>query len=316
MLTRETLEVWNAMGIGPAWILRDAPDPMFEGLDAQRFARREENRGAASPSPTRRTRVEPTANSAPESRASGAAPSPAARVAPLRPVSPPAAVSEAPKTLSLPEGAEAAIAAADWSELRRMVESCSVCPMSATRLHPVFGEGEPGPGLVIVGEAPGGEEDLQGIPFVGKSGQLLTAMLEAIRVERKRDCVILNVLKCRPPHNRNPEQGEVACCAHYLRRQLEILQPKTIFILGRFAAQTLLGLPDEGFSIGRLRGSIHIVETAGRKVPAVVSYHPSYLLRSPDAKAKAWEDLLLLEDAMRSAGVRWGAAADSVRVEA
>ena len=307
MLTRETLEVWNAMGIGPAWILRDAPDPMFEGLDAQRFARREDKRGAASPTP--RTRVEPTANSAPESRVSGAAPSPAAaRVAPLRPVSPPAAVSEAPKTLSLPEGAEAAIAAADWSELRRMVESCSVCPMSATRLHPVFGEGEPGPGLVIVGEAPGGEEDLQGIPFVGKSGQLLTAMLEAIRVERKRDCVILNVLKCRPPHNRNPEPGEVACCAHYLRRQLHNRKIRM--------AQTLLGLPDEGFSIGRLRGSIHAVETAGRKVPAVVSYHPSYLLRSPDAKAKAWEDLLLLEDAMRSAGVSWGAAANSVRAEA
>lgn len=195
-----------------------------------------------------------------------------------------------------------AIAAADWETLKTLAQKCACCPFSKTRQHVVFGQGEPGPKLVIVGEAPGSEEDLQGQPFVGKSGQLLTAMLDALGIVRGEGAVILNVLKCRPPQNRDPHPDEVACCGHYLRRQLELLDPAVIFVSGRYAAQMLLGL-QPGASLGRLRGSVHSVEVAGRSVKAVATYHPSYLLRSPDAKAKAWEDLCLLRRVMTEAGI-------------
>ena len=148
----------------------------------------------------------------------------------------------------------------------------------------------------MVGEAPGAEEDLQGIPFVGKSGKLLTAMLDSLGLVRRRDCVILNVLKCRPPRNRNPQPEEIVCCGHWLARQLELLKPDVLFLAGRFAISSLLKPADEMFSISKMRGRIHLAQLPdGRQVPAVATYHPSYLLRSPAAKSKAWEDLLLLK---------------------
>ena len=174
--------------------------------------------------------------------------------------------------------------------------------MASSRQHVVFSDGDPGPGLVIVGEAPGAEEDLQGLPFVGKSGQLLTSMLESLNIVRRKDAVILNVLKCRPPQNRNPQPEEISCCGHYLERQLEILAPRVLLLAGRFAVGSLLKL-EGNFSIGRQRGRIHQVMIGGRTVPAVVTYHPSYLLRSPLEKAKSWDDLLLLKSAMRDAGI-------------
>lgn len=173
--------------------------------------------------------------------------------------------------------------------------------MAATRQHVVFGEGAPGPKLAVVGEAPGGEEDLQGKPFVGKSGRLLTAMLEAVGIKRGEDAVILNTLKCRPPANRDPHPEELAACTHYLRRQLELIAPDVVFVIGRYAARTILNSGET--PLGRLRGSVHSAMMGGRQVPVVVSYHPSYLLRSPDAKAKAWEDLVLLRRACRDAGM-------------
>ena len=153
--------------------------------------------------------------------------------------------------------------------------------------------------IALVGEAPGSEEDLQGIPFVGKSGQLLTQMLESIGIERRRDIAIINVLKCRPPGNRNPAPAEVACCATYLRRAGYLVRPDVLLIMGRFAMQTLLGLGPDA-SIGSQRGRVHDVTIGDFDTKAVVSYHPSYLLRAPDEKAKAWEDLTLSASDPRS----------------
>ncbi|MBE5692183.1 MAG: uracil-DNA glycosylase, partial [Sutterella sp.] len=204
--------------------------------------------------------------------------------------------------MGMPESLAEQIRAAGWDELKALANACSLCSMASSRQHVVFSDGDPGPGLVIVGEAPGAEEDLQGLPFVGKSGQLLTSMLESLNIVRRKDAVILNVLKCRPPQNRNPQPEEISCCGHYLERQLEILAPRVLLLAGRFAVGSLLKL-EGNFSIGRQRGRIHQVMIGGRTVPAVVTYHPSYLLRSPLEKAKSWDDLLLLKSAMRDAGI-------------
>jgi DNA polymerase len=150
---------------------------------------------------------------------------------------------------------------------------------------------------MIVGEAPGEQEDKQGLPFVGPAGQLLDAMLAAMGLTREADVYIANVIKCRPPHNRNPEPAEVAQCRPYLQRQIELVQPDLILALGRFAAQTLLAgvLPDvDKLPLGKLRGQVYRVD--GR--PVVVSYHPAYLLRSPAEKGKAWADLCLAMEAL------------------
>lgn len=163
--------------------------------------------------------------------------------------------------------------------------------------------GGPGPKLVVVGEAPGAEEDLQGIPFVGKSGKLLTAMLDSLGLVRRRDCVILNVLK--PPAAQPKSTARRDCLrGHGLPGSLNCFKPDVLFLAGRFAISSLLKPADEMFSISKMRGRIHLAQLPdGRQVPAVATYHPSYLLRSPAAKSKAWEDLLLLKAAMKQAGL-------------
>ena len=162
---------------------------------------------------------------------------------------------------------------------------CTRCPLSATRTQVVFGSGDPNAELMFVGEAPGFHEDQQGVPFVGQAGQLLEKLLNGIGLSRT-DVYIANVLKCRPPGNRNPEPEEVASCSPHLLRQIELIRPKLILAMGRFAAQTLLG---SDATIASLRGRVH--QYAG--VPLVVTYHPAYLLRNLPDKAKAWEDMLL-----------------------
>ena len=209
----------------------------------------------------------------------------------------------------MPEETALAARTADWEALRGLADACRVCPMGSTRQHMVFAEEGREARFVIVGEAPGGEEDFQGIPFVGKSGQLLTAMLNVLGVERRKDVTILNVLKCRPPGNRNPKPDEVAACSVFLRRQLEILQPDVLFLMGRFAVTSLLNLPPES-SIGRTRGTIYEVRVGAKMVPAVTTYHPSYLLRRPEEKAKAWEDLVLLKQTLARAGIVFGGKED------
>ncbi|MDH3351166.1 MAG: uracil-DNA glycosylase [Gammaproteobacteria bacterium] len=173
----------------------------------------------------------------------------------------------------------------DWSELRIAVAACRRCALHESRTQTVFGVGDPDSDWMIIGEAPGAEEDRRGEPFVGRAGKLLDEMLRA--VGQARDSVfIANILKCRPPNNRDPKPAESSACRTYLERQIQLVQPKIILAVGRIAAQLLL---DTDSPVGRLRGSAHQLGN----IPLVVTYHPAYLLRSPSQKRKAWDDLCL-----------------------
>jgi len=172
----------------------------------------------------------------------------------------------------------------DWQQLKDAVSGCRSCELCKTRTNTVFGVGDEQANWLLVGEAPGAEEDARGEPFVGQAGRLLDNMLASIGLKRGANVYIANVLKCRPPGNRNPNPSEVAQCAPHLQRQIELIRPKLIIAMGRFAAQALL---DTGATIGSLRGKLHRY----RGVPLIVTYHPAYLLRSLPEKAKAWEDL-------------------------
>jgi len=176
------------------------------------------------------------------------------------------------------------IARMDWAGLKAAVAGCSACGLRKTCTQTVFGVGDERADWLLVGEAPGAEEDARGEPFVGQAGKLLDAMLASIELKRAEGVYIANVLKCRPPGNRNPEQSEVANCSPFLARQLELIRPKLILAMGRFACQTLL---NTDASIASLRGRLHRYQG----VPLIVTYHPAYLLRTLPDKAKAWEDL-------------------------
>jgi uracil-DNA glycosylase family 4 len=183
--------------------------------------------------------------------------------------------------------------AGGWLELKQAVSGCTQCGLHKSRTQTVFGVGDENADWMLIGEAPGAEEDRLGDPFVGQAGKLLDSMLAAIDLHRARNVYIANVLKCRPPGNRNPEPGEVAKCTPHLLRQIELVKPKLILAMGRFAAQTLLGTDA---SIASLRGKVH--RYAG--VPLIVTYHPAYLLRTLPDKAKAWEDLVFARKTMQS----------------
>ena len=173
----------------------------------------------------------------------------------------------------------------DWPELRHCVANCTRCELSGSRTNTVFGVGNSEADWLIIGEAPGAEEDRRGEPFVGRAGQQLDQMLFAIGQSRE-NVFIANILKCRPPDNRDPKPAEAAACREYLERQIELIQPKIILAVGKIAAQNLLGTDDP---VGRMRGRPH--DLGG--VPLVVTYHPAYLLRSPSQKQKSWSDLCL-----------------------
>ncbi len=175
----------------------------------------------------------------------------------------------------------------DWSALRERVAACTRCELHSTRTQTVFGVGSPTARWMFIGEAPGAEEDRQGEPFVGRAGQLLTSMLKALGFARD-DVYIANVLKCRPPGNRDPRPEEARCCRDYLDRQIELVAPTLIVAVGRIAAQNLLGTD---LPLAKLRGTVHTL--GDRRRPVLVTYHPAYLLRSPGEKRKAWQDLLL-----------------------
>lgn len=176
-------------------------------------------------------------------------------------------------------------AAFDWPQLRERVAACTRCGLSATRTQTVFGVGNLQAEWLVVGEAPGAEEDRQGEPFVGRAGQLLNSMLRAIGLAREQ-VYIANVLKCRPPQNRDPVAAETVECLPFLDRQIALLKPKIMLVVGRIAAQNLLRTDAK---LGSLRQQVHIF--GATRVPLVVTYHPAYLLRSPAEKRKAWEDL-------------------------
>ena len=194
-----------------------------------------------------------------------------------------------------PERGETAVTALDWPALADRVRACTDCELHRGRIQTVFGVGNQEADLLVIGEAPGAEEDRRGEPFVGRAGLLLNAMLGAIELSRE-EVYIANILKCRPPNNRDPRPDEATACTRYLERQIQLLQPKVLLALGRIAAQWLL---QSDAPIGRLRGQR--LSFGNPEIPLVASYHPAYLLRSPAAKAKAWEDLRLVRRILRAA---------------
>ncbi|HEY3808368.1 MAG TPA: uracil-DNA glycosylase [Steroidobacteraceae bacterium] len=198
----------------------------------------------------------------------------------------PQSVAVPAASLVAPAGTvDAAPREAQWQALRAEVSGCTRCELCRGRTQTVFGVGNTRAELLVIGEAPGADEDRQGEPFVGRAGQLLNSMLRAMGHPRET-VYIANVLKCRPPGNRDPRPEEAASCRPYLQRQLELLQPRLILAVGRIAAQNLL---ETDTPIGKLRGRLHGFGPAG--TPLIVTYHPAYLLRSPGEKRKAWVDL-------------------------
>lgn len=177
----------------------------------------------------------------------------------------------------------------DWEQVKQDVADCRLCGLCEKRSQTVFSNTNPGPRIMVIGEAPGEQEDATGQPFVGPAGQLLTHMLKAIGLDRERDVLIVNAVKCRPPENRNPSAQEMAACLPWLQEQITIAKPQVLFLLGKFAVSAVLGKDEP---LAQMRGLVH--QTSGG-LSAVVTYHPAYLLRRLPEKAKAWEDLLLLK---------------------
>lgn len=206
-------------------------------------------------------------------------------VAPMAPSAVPAVHETTPE--------ENPVTTLDWEALQQRVENCTLCALHKSRTRTVFGTGNRNADWLIIGEAPGRDEDREGEPFVGRAGKLLTEMLFAAGYQRK-DVYIANILKCRPPNNRDPSPEEVACCHAYLERQIELVQPVLILAVGRIAAHNLL---HSDLQVGRLRGRVH--SYGERQIPLVVTYHPAYLLRSPLEKRKVWDDLQLAQGIYR-----------------
>jgi DNA polymerase len=196
---------------------------------------------------------------------------------------------------AMPESRDVPVAP-DWQALESTVTACTRCSLHETRTQTVFGVGNRAADWMIVGEAPGQEEDRRGEPFVGRAGQLLDEMLRALGLDR-RSVFIANILKCRPPNNRDPSQEEAAACRDYLDRQIELVSPRLIIAVGRIAAQRLL---DSDAPVGRMRGRRHSLGDSA--LPVIVTYHPAYLLRSPAQKRKAWQDLVLARQVFEEVG--------------
>ena len=217
----------------------------------------------------------------------------------LAPVDKPAATAQpreaVPQNIAPPVAADVPfIPANTWPELKQQVRDCERCGLRAGCTQTVFGVGNEKADWLFVGEGPGADEDALGEPFVGQAGRLLDNMLAAIKLARGKQVFIANIVKCRPPNNRNPAANEIAQCLPYLQRQIELIQPKLIVALGKVAAANLLG---EDVPLASLRGTLHDYHG----IPLIVTYHPAYLLRSPSEKAKAWQDLCFALDVMGEA---------------
>ncbi|MFN7571900.1 MAG: uracil-DNA glycosylase family protein [Betaproteobacteria bacterium] len=282
--------LWQAMGLGPVWVARARADAAAEVAVA------DETRQSVAPTP-------PPSPSPASGGGSNPFPRTAGEGGGARDGSSKTDVRDgAIVRLDTPSAGRAAqIAALDWPALEDAVRNCTACPLCRTRKQTVFGVGHRGARWMLVGEAPGAEEDARGEPFVGQAGKLLDNMLAAVDLmragETSQSVYIANVLKCRPPGNRNPEPTEVALCEPYLLRQVELVQPDLLLVMGRFAAQSLLRTDA---TIASLRGRVHRVQVAGREIPTVVTYHPAYLLRNLADKAKSWADLCLAASVVKT----------------
>lgn len=281
-------QLWQAMGLGPLWQRRASSDPVIESgrvaSDAQGAVELTVT-GSTSPDAVLPQVLVEDASAAMDARSSTQDGAPSID---------PATVDTVLSVDRMP-----------WSDLQAAVASCTDCGLCASRRQTVFGAGHQAAEWMLVGEAPGAEEDARGEPFVGQAGRLLDNMLAAIGLSRSAEdpaqaVYIANVLKCRPPGNRNPEPAEVARCEPYLKRQVALVRPRILLVMGRFAAQSLLGTDA---SIASLRGRVHQIEVDGRQIPVVVTYHPAYLLRNLADKSKSWADLCLARDTL-SGGTR------------
>ncbi len=293
LLDPRRLALLHALGLDTAWVQRDALDPAELAALLPAGPGAPAARGAA---PARSPR------GAVEARGAEVVP-PAPQAAPQ---APPAVHAAAARPLA--HGAPAPmneqrlqqVRALDWEPLQALAHDCRACKLGSMRHRAVFGVGHPQARVMVVGEAPGAEEDRLGEPFVGAAGKLLDNMLRACGLSRAgedpaRTVYIANVIKCRPPGNRNPEPDEIAQCLPILQRQIELVRPRLLLALGRFAAQALTGSAEP---IGRLRQRAW----DWHGTPLVVSYHPAYLLRTPQDKAKAWADLCLAQDLLEGRG--------------
>lgn len=220
---------------------------------------------------------------------------PAAVQQTVTPIAPPPQPQRTPKPLAepaIPVKIAPDCSSLSWAQLQQSVAECQLCGLHKSRTQTVFGTGDTQADWMIIGEAPGAEEDRQGEPFVGKAGKLLNNMLAAVGLPRNA-VYIGNTLKCRPPNNRDPKPDESALCRGYLERQIALVNPALIIVVGRIAAHNLL---DTKTPLGRLRGTVHTLPNA--ETPVIVTYHPAYLLRQPAEKRKAWQDLQLARQIM------------------
>ncbi|MBK1633045.1 hypothetical protein CKO31_20265 [Thiohalocapsa halophila] len=287
------IDVWRLRGTAPA----EAPPPATASEAAPAYN--------AEPMPPARTTDAPVGPAVPSAAvATGETPPPPSTAPPQTPRADndpppwtdadlaglPADNAEAIPPSDLPEGAvdgsrADAVAAMDWPALEQAVSGCRACGLCERRTQTVFGVGDRSAPVMFIGEGPGADEDRQGEPFVGRAGQLLNRMLAAAGFKREQ-VYIANIVKCRPPNNRDPSADEARACRAYLERQIALVAPKLIVCLGRVPAGNLLSTTE---SVGRLRGRLHRCAPTG--TPLLVTYHPSYYLRSPEQKAKGWEDL-------------------------
>ncbi|MCF6354238.1 MAG: hypothetical protein L3J26_03905 [Candidatus Polarisedimenticolaceae bacterium] len=254
------------------WVVRRPPAPEMEKRPAQPLA----------PEPATAAKAEPPARPSTKPAADHDAPPAWLNEAPLLDEEcQPGEASDAAEQLP----PRSIVADLGWDALQQHISACKACELHCSRKQTVFGTGSPQADLLIIGEAPGADEDHLGEPFMGRAGKLLNAMLKAIGFERSQ-VYIANILKCRPPDNRDPHVDEVSHCRPYLMRQIELINPKVILAVGRVSAQNLLESTD---TLGRLRGRTH--HFGAGNIPLIATYHPTYLLRSPEQKAKSWQDL-------------------------
>ena len=287
MLDERKSALWQALGLGPEWILRE---------ELQELQHKQAQVNVPAPAPTAPAALlQPSAASArPQSPAI-----PSHRV-PAQPKKTPARRKEgrgvAPDAFS-PVRTEK-IKNFSWTEIISGVKNCHISDISSHRICAVPGEGTPPKDLVLIGEAPGAEEDRQGIPFCGPSGKLLTTILHAIGLERGKDLAILNTIKCRPPMNADPSAEEMAACWSFLERQLELMDPKVIVAMGKPAAKSLFGTDE---TLTSRRQKVFDMVIAGKSRKVIVTYHPAALLRNPSDKRKAWVDWCLVLDTLNKA---------------
>ncbi|MFM1855429.1 MAG: hypothetical protein RLZ83_738 [Pseudomonadota bacterium] len=301
-LDRRRIAMLREMGVpfwSPPWLEEVVPSGPAGPFEVATPATLTASAAPAAPEAPPASGITPQAPRSSPQRAAGApvggSVPPSSSAMPTAPLQAPAGHRSGAQSLE-----PAAVASMDWPALQETVRQCQACTLCQSRTHTVFGVGHPRAHWMVVGEAPGEQEDLRGEPFVGPAGALLDRMLAALGLSREpsvgdpggagadpaRQVYITNTLKCRPPRNRNPEPVEMQRCEPFLQRQIALVQPRLILAMGRFAVQALLRTDE---AIGRLRGRVHRYQG----VPLVVTYHPAYLLRNPVDKAKAWDDLCL-----------------------